>query len=345
MTDAAFLEQAKGIMARAAVPVDVEVIPAGKLRRYHGVPMYKQLLDFETMGKNTVDIFKIVAGLSASLRLVKKFQPDVVFAKGGFVSLPVGYAAKLCRVPLVIHDSDTKPGLTNRFLARFARRIATGSPLENYPYNKTVSHYTGVPVGAEFHAYDSVERQAFRARFGVTPDETFVVVTGGGLGAQSINRAIARDVRDLTDEKIRVYHICGKNNYNELAHMNADNPRYSLVPFVYEGMAELLASADVVVARGSATFLQELAALGKAVILIPAKHLADQVKNAHMYASAQAAVVLGDDLVAEPHALTTRIRELVTDTPRRKQLVEQLRAFAKPNAARDTAKLIMDVAA
>ena len=178
-------------MKHARTPVPVHVIRAGKLRRYHGVPLVRQLLDIPTVVRNLRDIAYIVIGFVQSFVLLLRFKPDVVFAKGGYVCLPLGYAAKLLRIPLVIHDSDARPGLTNKLLGRFAQAIATGSPLENYNYPAERSSYTGVPIDPAFHPFTEAEQRAARDTIGIVDiDKPLIVVTGGGLGAESINTGL-----------------------------------------------------------------------------------------------------------------------------------------------------------
>lgn len=343
--DKAFYEQARGLMATASVPVEVVTVPAGKFRRYSNTSLYQKIVDLSTHGKNVRDLFKVIGGLSKSVRLLQKFRPDVVFAKGGYVCLPVGYAANFLKIPLVIHDSDARPGLTNRLLARYAAKIATGMPIENYPaYKKSITTQTGVPIGSQFRVYSQAERGAFRQKLGFSTDEPLVVVTGGGLGAMSINRAMMGAAVDLLEQGVQVYHVCGKNNYDRIRGLVPNDERYKLVPFVYQDMHEVLAAADIVVARGSATFMQELAALAKPTIMIPAKLLGDQVKNAVVYKQAEAAVVLSDDEIAEGGVLGQAIRSLLEDTERAKQLADNLHAFARPDAAEQTAALVVEAA-
>src|SRR6266496_2697962 len=145
VTDSKFGEQARAIMQQARSPVDVRVIHAGKFRRYHRVSVFRQLADLPTLLRNTRDFFVTLAGMCQSFWLLARFRPDVVFTKGGFVCVPLGLAAKWLRIPIVIHDSDSYPGLANRILSRWANAIATGSPVEHYPYPHEKTHYTGIP--------------------------------------------------------------------------------------------------------------------------------------------------------------------------------------------------------
>jgi UDP-N-acetylglucosamine--N-acetylmuramyl-(pentapeptide) pyrophosphoryl-undecaprenol N-acetylglucosamine transferase len=342
--DRAFSEQSRGLMRHARIPVAVKTIASGKLRRYHGIPLWRQLLDIPTIVKNLLDVFKIVTGFVQSLWLLLNEQPDIVFAKGGFVCLPMGYAARVVGIPVVLHDSDTRPGLTNRLLSRFAVAIATGAPLENYTYESAKSRYVGVPIATEFRPVAKDRQAQLKKQLKMDPKKPLVVVTGGGLGAKSINEAIVNTRTILLDRGVQLYHVCGKKHYKKLKGQVGEDSRYRLVPFVYKDMYKVLGAADIVVSRASATFTQELAGLRKPTILVPAAHLGDQVKNAEMYAAADAAVVLEDRQIIGTKRLAETIVEMVEYPKVAEQRAERLYAFARPHAARDTARMVYEVA-
>lgn len=340
--DKAFETQSRGIMERAETKVIVKTISAGKFRRYAHLSRLQHLTNFHIVTRNLSDIFKIILGFIQSLILLVRIQPDVVFAKGGYVCLPLGLAARMLRYPLVIHDSDTRPGLTNRILARYATSIATGSPLENYTYNPAKAHYIGVPISREFSPITAHEQRVFKRTLGMNPEAMVVVATGGGLGAQSINLALAKAARALTTRGIQIYNVTGKHHYDEIAHLVKDISGYHAVPFVYENMHQVLGAADIVISRSSATFLQELAGLAKPVIAVPAKQLGDQLKNAEVYKSAGAALVMSDDEIGTGTNLEDAIVRLLKDSTQRKAMGDKLHAFARPDAARDLARLIQE---
>ena len=248
----------------------------------------------------------------------------------------------MLRIPLVIHDSDARPGLTNAILSRWARAIATGAPLENYSYRRSISKYVGVPIGTEFRPYDDAEKRAAKKKLGFDEAVPLVVVTGGGLGAASINMATLEGAREILEDGIGIYHVTGKKHFDEINLLATKDERYILVPFVFEGMADVLGAADVVVSRASATFIQELAGLAKTSILVPAKTLGDQRKNAEVYEKADAAIVLQDDDIAMPGVLHATISALLKDTSHRERLAANLHAFARPHAARDVASMIVE---
>lgn len=342
VTDKAFLKQTEGLIAQSPVPIEVRTVSAGKFRRYMDMALWKQVLRPDIGGKNMVDMFKVAGGVAQSIRMLKKFRPDVVFAKGGYVSLPVGYAAHLLKVPLVIHDSDARPGLTNRVLSRWATAIATGTPIKNYRYNAEIAHYTGVPVKDEFHPYSAEEKAAAKKEHGHTLAAPLVVVTGGGLGAKDINQAMVKIAQKLIDTGYEVTHVTGKANFDELSKVLPEDVRYHIQPFVYNGLASLYGAADVVVTRASATTLQELAAAAKPAIIVPNSSLGDQIENAKTYAADGAARMLRDEELAEnPDCLFEAIKTVLADSKVSQELTTHIARYAKPNAAAEVAALIV----
>lgn len=328
-------------MQHAHVPVTVTTIAAGKLRRYHGETLLQRLSDVRTIVFNLRDIGYIAVGFLQSIWHLLQKRPDVVFAKGGYVCLPIGIAARLLGVPVVIHDSDTRPGLTNRILARFAHSIGTGSPVENYNYDPAKTHYVGVPIKDVFRPLTREKVRRARDAIGII-DVTapLVVVTGGGLGAKSINEAMIQCGEAVIAAGIHVYHVTGKAHYESVAKRVPEHPHYHVVPFVFQNMHEVLGAADVVVSRASATFLQELAGLAKPAIVIPASHLGDQVKNAEVFKAAGAAIVLTDQMIAGGNTLGNAIMAVAGNPKRQQQLSQNLHQFAKPHAAAEVAAMI-----
>lgn len=271
------------------------------------------------------------------------WRPDVVFTKGGFVCLPVGLAAKLLKIPLVIHDSDAHPGLTNRVLAKWADAIGTGAPLKYYSYPKAISQYVGVPISAEFTPLNEKERQAAKQTLGFDPTRPLVVVTGGGLGAQRINNAVAKRVHELLDITSLIL-ISGADQYDELRALTPrDSSTYQLHAFVSGKMAQMLSAADVVVARAGATTILELAAAARPTILIPNGYLTggQQLKNAAVYAEGEAVEVINEhELDANPQLLVDTLTALLANPVRLEQMSKTFHEFAKPHAASDVADMI-----
>lgn len=338
--DKGFASQTRSIMAGADVPVRVSTISAGKFRRYRHFRFVDYITTPSVTLKNIADITKIVVGFFQALWIIGRFRPDVIFAKGGFVCLPVGWAARVWRVPLVLHDSDARPGLTNRLLAPSASAIATGYPLDNYSYNETISTYTGVPIRHGSRVVSEEKQRELKRAYGIAAGTKLVVGMGGGLGARSINRALVACAHSMAHHAVKIIIVSGVKHYEETVQLAAGNEQIEVLEFVAEGMIELLSAADLVVTRASATSLQELAGLAKPIVAVPARQLGDQHKNAAVYAAKDAAVVLDDDAL-ERGELDAAVDALLGDTKARESLARNLHAFARPHAARDVARVIL----
>lgn len=348
ISDRKFGVSAERILENAAIQVTVKKITAGKIRRYHGVSLARQLLDIPTLLKNIGDLFLVGIGILQSIYQVTRWRPDVVFTKGGFVCLPVGLAAALLKVPIVVHDSDAHPGLTNRVLARFATAIATGAPLDNYQYPRSKSHYVGIPVDSSIHPPTEKEISDTKAGLGFTDiSKPLLVVTGGGLGAKRINLAMLMIADSLVEDAL-VLHITGNLHYKSVAKKAPDSADYKVVPFVHKDMVRVLGAADAVVTRAGATTLAELASLARPTIIIPNAMLSGghQTKNAYVYKDAGAAEVLDEtDIENDPTLLLGTIRKLLEDRAYAQRFAANIHAFAKPDAAIDTARLIVSAVA
>lgn len=295
---------------------------------------------------NIFDAILVLCGVVQGIVKLSLWRPDVVFTKGGFVCLPVGIACKILGIPLVIHDSDAHPGLTNRILARWATAIATGAPLKHYPYPASISRYVGIPIAAEFKPCSDKKRRVLKKDLGFDDKYPLVVVTGGGLGAQRINTAVGSQLNTILSFTSVVL-VSGTAQYDELRAMTPqDDPRFQLRDFVH-GMADLFGAADIVVARAGATTILELAALAKPTVLIPNGFLTGghQLKNAAAYAENGAVVVVDEPkMVDDPSTLTTSLRELLSNPEALRAMADKIHDFAKPNAAKDMADMILDAA-
>lgn len=326
----------------------VETIAAGKLRRYHNIPVWQQLLRPDIVWPNLRDSMKITTGFIQSVAKLVIWRPDVVFTKGGFVCLPVGLAARLLRIPLVIHDSDAHPGLTNRLLSRFAQKIATGAPLEYYSYPADRSTYVGIPVSQDHHKYGPAQQKMKKQALGFSTDRPLVLITGGGLGAQRINNATVQVLSQLL-ETANVLLISGSAQFDELMALSpcdATSEHFQLQPFVTP-LVDAMVAADLVVTRAGATTMVELAATARPTILIPNGYLTGghQLKNAAVYAEKGAVEVIDEhQLDTDSSILLTTVRELLADNHRLQSLSVAIHQLAKPRAADDMAELIIDAA-
>jgi UDP-N-acetylglucosamine--N-acetylmuramyl-(pentapeptide) pyrophosphoryl-undecaprenol N-acetylglucosamine transferase len=345
--DKKFVKQASELVGHFDDKIPVQTILAGKLRRYHHLTVLRQLLWPSLVLRNIRDMFLVVAGFFQSFFKLIVWRPDVVFTKGGYVCLPVGVAAYLLRIPLVVHDSDAHPGLTNRILGKWATAIATGAPLEHYNYPIERSRYVGIPIAAEYHKFSKKEQTAAKEKWGIAMNRPLVVVTGGGLGASRINDAIV-----LTLEKLlkltSVVLISGEGQYDELVQITpANNKNFQLYPFISDNFASLLGAADVVIARAGATTILELASLAKPTILIPNAKLSGghQLKNAEVYQKSKATVVVNeDDLIENPNIIVDVVDKVLADKTSTEKMTRIFSSFARPNASREVAGMIISSA-
>jgi UDP-N-acetylglucosamine--N-acetylmuramyl-(pentapeptide) pyrophosphoryl-undecaprenol N-acetylglucosamine transferase len=274
-----------------------------------------------------------VVAVPRSLMLLRRLRPDAVMGGGGYVAGPVGFAAVCLRIPLVLTEADSHLGLTNRLLARFARRVCLAFAIPG----RDGSRYkvTGRPV-----APLSSDRQAARARFGLTADETCVLVFGGSLGARSINIA-AIEALAAPDAVVRVLHISGRRDYAELARRELP-AGYELREYLdIEDFADALAASDLVVARAGGSVF-EIAAHGLPAILVPYPHAAGdhQTTNARWMADAGAAVVIADAELSGAR-LRTELFGLLADRVRMASMAAAAAGLARPDAAREVASELL----
>lgn len=342
-----YVGQADGMEASvaAAAGLPFAAIKAGKLRRYSNVSKLKSLTDIKTWSLNARDMTRLARGVRRSLRIIRTFKPDVIFAKGGYVSLPVGLAAAVLRVPYVVHESDLRAGISNRTLAKWATKVATGFPIKNYhnlPKDKLV--YTGSPIRAELFA---IKPTAAKKHFGLTGAKPVLLVTGGGLGSQSLNDIVVTALPKLLEE-YQVLHITGERDIEHVrfrirAFTEAELKGYHVYSFLREDMPQALVAADIVLTRAGATTLAELAALGKPTIIVPHPGLTDQAINARTFARAGAV----RNLPQEGLTPASLLRELqrISKSPKEQELLSKaISDFAQPDAAKRLAQLLLDVA-
>jgi UDP-N-acetylglucosamine--N-acetylmuramyl-(pentapeptide) pyrophosphoryl-undecaprenol N-acetylglucosamine transferase len=345
VTDHIFGSQAAAMMAKAPFEVPVKKIYAGKFRRFHRVSIIRQIFNLRMVLQNFFDLFLVVIGFVQSYKLLRKFKPDVVFTKGGYVCLPLGYAAHLLGIPLVIHDSDSHPGLTNRLLAKYATAIATGAPLDNYSYPQEKTKYVGIPVSSAFRPLKLREQQKCKAALGLADTKKpLVVVTGGGLGSRDLNHVITSIAPQII-KQAAILHVAGQSNFRDTAEHAPQHADYVIKPFLPEGMALAFGAADVIVSRSGATAMGEIASAAKPAIFVPSPYLAGghQLKNAEVFNRAGAAIVLDEEkLILNPLLLKKAIIALLDDPKKREVMSKAIHQFAKPDAAIDTSAMIVD---
>ncbi len=351
-TDKKFFVNVSKLCVNLGPGVRVKKIVAGKLRRYTNFGLIDYLQHFDVVLKNIFDGLKVLVGFCQSLSGLRKFRPDVIFLKGGYVCLPVGLAARVMKIPYMIHDSDTVPGLTNRLLSKRAVKIATGMPLENYKYPLEKAEWTGIPVAENFTPVTMKRQRELKKSLGFDTGEALVVVTGGSQGAANINRAM-REILPKMLKFASVILVAGRERYPEMLDLKEYEvweegklkTNFRMLEFSAE-MQDLFGAADVVVSRAGASTITELASMGKAVVMVPNHKLPGrhQVKNAELFAKEKAALVIEDaKIVKDPELLLAAVRKLVKDDDLRKTTAKNLKNFARDDAAGRLAEMILGV--
>ncbi|MBI1888394.1 MAG: UDP-N-acetylglucosamine--N-acetylmuramyl-(pentapeptide) pyrophosphoryl-undecaprenol N-acetylglucosamine transferase [Candidatus Spechtbacteria bacterium] len=285
--------------------------------------------------------------LGAKVRFL--FMPDVIFSKGGYASIPVVFWGWLFRIPIIIHESDSMPGLANRLLSRFAKRIIVSfqESARYFPTAKVIA--LGNPVREEmFQKIPDDARQILDIR----SERPVIFVFGGSRGAREINDLLLLALPDLL-KKYEIIHQCGEDNYKDMqkgaiVEIGDSNERrlYHLYASLHEEeIASAYKLAAVIVARAGAGAIFEIALSGKPSVLVPYAYSAGdhQEKNAHSYAKEGAAIVLeGENL--KPHILINSI-DLITENSQKAQIMsEAAQRFAKPDAAKRIAEELLKFA-
>ena len=291
---------------------------------------------------------RAVRGVGAARRLLSARRADVVLGGGGYVAGPVGLAAVRLGLPLVLTEADSHLGLANRLLARRARRVCLAFPIRGRDGGPYV--VTGRPVP---RAVLEADPTVARRRFGIPEPADCVTIVGGSLGARSINfaafDAFTRLERGLPHDHVGepwIVHVAGRRDYPELRRRWTEQgspERYSLISYE-PNLGDVLAAADLVVARAGGSVM-EIAAAGRPAILIPFPHATGdhQTTNARWMADGGAAVVIPDGELS-PQRLSAAIAELLSDEDRLRAMSIAARRLAKPDAAERIAGVVLQAA-
>ena len=253
-------------------------IATGKLRRYFSL-------------QNFTDPFRVIKGLDEARKLVKILKPDVIFSKGGFVSVPVVLAGKSRKVPTIIHESDMTPGLANKISLSSATKVCCNFPetLDHLPEGKAV--LTGSPIRQELLSGDRFKALEF---LHFTPDKPVIMIVGGSLGAVAVNNAVRAILPELL-KKYQIIHLCGKGKVDEtMLHLEG----YAQYEYIKDELKDLFAATDIVISRAGANAICELLALHKPNLLIPLSANAsrgDQILNARSFERQGFSMVLEEE--------------------------------------------------
>ena len=298
-------------------------ISSGKLRRYHS-------------WKNFSDPFKVMKGFFEARQIMGRIKPDVVFSKGGFVSVPVILAAKTKGIPAIIHESDLTPGLANKLAIPAATKVCCNFP-ETVPYlpaGKAV--LTGSPIRQELLHGSRAKGKEF-CHF--TKDLPVLMIMGGSIGSVYINNAIRGCLDDLLKE-FQIIHLCGKGNLDESL---TNKEGYAQFEYVSDNLPDLFAAADLMIARAGANSICEILALRKPNILIPLGRNAsrgDQILNANSFAKQGFSVVLEEENVTS-ESLKTTITDVMAN---RQTYIHAMEASGQMDAIATIMSLIEEAA-
>jgi UDP-N-acetylglucosamine--N-acetylmuramyl-(pentapeptide) pyrophosphoryl-undecaprenol N-acetylglucosamine transferase len=321
------LSEASGRGCRGRMPkavyisghqIEVHTITSGKFNRFFTL-------------SNLLTPFKVITGFFQSMSLLKKVRPDIILAKGAYVSAPLVYAAARLQIPIYLHESDSIMGTTNRRLAKYAEKIFVTFPLEYYDAelrDKLIK--SGLPIRKRFFKEEPIGT--------ATPNKK-ILIWGGSQGADKLNHLIIERLSDYL-KNYEIYHICGERNldYCQRAKSNFTSElqaRYHLYGFLGREIEKVVAAADLVISRCGATSLFELAAMGKVVIAIPypisaANH---QYKNAE-YFEEKGAVVLLEEKDLDEKELMNEIFSLMENNIERNDLRKNILNLAPKDAAK-----------
>lgn len=297
-------------------------ISSGKLRRYFSV-------------QNFTDPFRVLKGFREAHKLIRQLKPDVIFSKGGFVSVPVVLAGKRCKVPVIIHESDMTPGLANKIAIPTAAKVCCNFPetLKSLPKGKAV--LTGSPIRQELLSGNKI---AAMDMCHFTSDKPVILVIGGSLGAVAVNNAVREALPELLKD-FQIIHLCGKGKMDESL---KDVEGYCQFEYIKNELRNLFALADIVISRAGANAICELLALHKPNLLIPLSANAsrgDQILNARSFERQ------GFSLVLEEEQLTkeTLLNAVKTLYENRTTFINSMKNSGQQDSIGTIIKLIEEV--
>jgi len=297
-------------------------ISTGKLRRYMALENFK-------------DPFRVIHGVYEAYRKIRTLKPDIVFSKGGFVSVPVVLGAWFNKVPVIIHESDMTPGLANKIALPFADKICLTFRETSDHIQSTKAMHVGAVIREEIFL-GNAERGRSQVRFDKkTP---VLLIMGGSLGARSINEAVRSNIHNLT-KMFQIVHICGKGQVDS----TTEHPRYVQYEYIHEDLADVLAMTDMVITRAGSNSIFEFLALRKPMLLIPlsrASSRGDQILNAKsFYRQGYSELLMEEDLTDA--SFLASVEKLYM---RREEIASNMRAYKRHEAVDRVLELIGKVA-
>jgi UDP-N-acetylglucosamine--N-acetylmuramyl-(pentapeptide) pyrophosphoryl-undecaprenol N-acetylglucosamine transferase len=288
--------------------------------------------------QNAMFPLKLVSSLWTSRQILKSFQPDVVIGTGGFASGPLLQMANSLDIPTVIQEQNSYPGITNKLLSKKANAICVAyENLERFfPKEKIV--FTGNPVRQDLLDVETKTEEG-KAYFKLDTNKKTLLVLGGSLGARRVNQLIAKELDFLLESGVQVYWQCGKLYFDEYQHFN-ERENVQVVAFI-DRMDLIYAAADFVISRAGASSVSELCLVGKPTIFIPSPNVAEdhQTKNAKAIVDKNGAILLKENELDEKFEAT--FSDLISNLELQKDLSQNIKKLAKPNATKDIVEEII----
>lgn len=317
-------------------------VSTGKFRRYHASKILN-LIDPSTLVKNIMDMGKFFAGIGQSRKILVHEKPDILFAKGGFVSLPVAIAAWTLKIPVVAHESDAVMGLANRQISRFAKKMCVSFPPKYFTEIKSeILVETGNPIRDDIMMGDGIR---FKSEIGFDRDRKTILILGGSQGSLFINESILSVIYDLLDE-YQIIWIAGERDADFVAYKVKELPEnirrfVKVYGFVTSEMADIYSACDLAVSRSGSNAIFELAALGKPAIFIPhdVSPGAHQFENARNFSRSGAAYVMNQGTLT-PKKLLHQIKYLLENEEELTRMAEKMRSLSDINSADKVAEVI-----
>ncbi|MBO0439156.1 undecaprenyldiphospho-muramoylpentapeptide beta-N-acetylglucosaminyltransferase [Candidatus Enterococcus ikei] len=294
--------------------------------------------------QNIKTVYLFLSSIGKAKKIIKDFQPDVVIGTGGYVSGSVVYAAKQLKIPTIVHEQNSIPGITNKFLSKYATKVAICFPdvAEHFPENKVI--LTGNPRAQEVV---TIKKTDILSEYGLDPDKKTVVIFGGSRGALKINQAFVEALPLFEQRDYQVLYASGERYYKELEEtLNLSEKKLtnvSIQPYI-DKMAEVLASADLMVGRAGATSIAEFTALGLPAILIPSPYVTNdhQTKNAQSLVKSGAVEMIADQELTGLK-LATEIDAILLDGSRHKSMAAASKQEGIPDAGERLYKVVKEI--
>ncbi len=299
--------------------MEFKPILAGKWRRYFS-------------WRNFSDLAVIALAFCQSLLIIKRWRPDLVLSAGSFVSVPVVWAAWLCRVPVLIHQQDVRPGLANKLMAP-AAKVVTVTFQKSLKDFGAKAIWTGNPTRA---GRPPITRPAVRQKFNLSPNQAVILIIGGGTGSLALNRLVAGSLPELS-RLGQVIHLTGKGKNVSQPQASKNYQAYEFLPPSL--LLALLELATVVVSRCGLGVLTELSFLAKAAILIPIPN-SHQEENAQVFARARAALVFKQNKL-KPDKFISAVKSIIGNKQLKQQLEKNIKGLIKPQAEKEISKIIL----